>query len=661
MVLRSTRQYADVLVAGDGKMRATRQFAEVLTEPDAKARVTGQYVDVLRRGTPKARVTGQYVEVLVRVPSGTGRNAAGESVISLAQNVIAGLVYEDLAVINSLTLTDQAKVGFVKQALTSSELVLNGRADKADCALVSISLSDAAAAELLHLRRGMDTLMLDQAESVQAVFSRRAISEITLTQASGHAGPRTVHAESVITLADTGYRGRTFDLAASQTVSLVGSSGRSGTNRLGATSTLVLQSFADNSVFLRNCESRIELAQEASIEQVITAVSTLDLRHEASEGFVPLRASSEIVFSQIARPNPITIGPGPGYDVEVEVTQIDLEQATNTSSKMLAVEDQIDLAQADRVLKPIYVSATTTLQVTSQEYDLETGEPYEVVTEGLDSVAQPEVARVLRCETRVRLVDEAGVVKIKPDAIALAAESTLELDQDVFKNVTADAVDRLWLTLTHEAIAHCGKLATTEIAVDQEASVIVDLDLGATSTLQVLQAVAFVLVNGTSLKQYAPQIGESTDPNAPTPPPATLQGPVAGIEVPFQLVYPATGTASDSVTLRAPNLGNKDRLAFNRISRETRGGTLIVYADPMWPRTQTLVLQFSGLLRTEALALLQFMETHLGQEIGLVDWEHRYWKGGIVNTTDPAVQDGRDRFTAGFEFEGEPDPTWTGS
>ena len=100
-----------------------------------------------------------------------------------------------------------------------------------------------------------------------------------------------------------------------------------------------------------------------------------------------------------------------------------------------------------------------------------------------------------------------------------------------------------------------------------------------------------------------------------------LDGPLAGITAPFQLLYPAVGPATDSVTLRAPNLGNKDRLSFNRVLRETRGGTLVVYADPIWPKIQTLVLSFSGLSGDEAQALIAFFNDHLGLEIGLLDWE----------------------------------------
>ena len=133
---------------------------------------------------------------------------------------------------------------------------------------------------------------------------------------------------------------------------------------------------------------------------------------------------------------------------------------------------------------------------------------------------------------------------------------------------------------------------------------------------------------------------------------------MVGIQVPFQLVYPATGAVTDSVSLSTPNLGNLDRLSFNRIQRETRGGTLVIFADPIWPKIQTLVLTFSGLKSVEAQTLLTFIDDHVGQEIGLIDWEHRYWKGVITAPDQPIVEDSFDSFTAGFEFQGELDPTW---
>ena len=158
-------------------------------------------------------------------------------------------------------------------------------------------------------------------------------------------------------------------------------------------------------------------------------------------------------------------------------------------------------------------------------------------------------------------------------------------------------------------------------------------------------------------RQYYPFIGDG-DPAAPTPPPLALSGPMVGVTAPFQLVYPSTGDVADSCTLRAPNFGNKDRLSFNRVNRETRGGTLVVYANPIWPKTQTLALSFSALRRSEGLDLLRFFADHLGQEIGVIDWESRYWRGVVTTTTDPVVEDSPDSFSANFEFEGELDPSW---
>jgi len=132
-----------------------------------------------------------------------------------------------------------------------------------------------------------------------------------------------------------------------------------------------------------------------------------------------------------------------------------------------------------------------------------------------------------------------------------------------------------------------------------------------------------------------------------------LQVPYPGIVSPFALIYPATGSPTDTLELRPPELGNKDRLSFDRINRESRGGTLTVYADTIWPKVQTLALSFSALTRTQALALVQFMRDYLGLEIKLSDWEQRVWKGIITMPNEPVVQDGKDSFSASFEFEGE--------
>ena len=153
-------------------------------------------------------------------------------------------------------------------------------------------------------------------------------------------------------------------------------------------------------------------------------------------------------------------------------------------------------------------------------------------------------------------------------------------------------------------------------------------------------------------KQYHPFLGFGATGN-PTPPTSILSGTNPTVTAPFQFVWPSTGTVTDWVTLRAPEFGNKDKLTFNRVNRETRGGSLVVYANTMWPKTQTLALTFTGLRQTEVQDLLSFLGDHLGLEIGLIDWETRYWKGVITTTTNPVTEDSFDNYTVNLEFQGE--------
>lgn len=165
-------------------------------------------------------------------------------------------------------------------------------------------------------------------------------------------------------------------------------------------------------------------------------------------------------------------------------------------------------------------------------------------------------------------------------------------------------------------------------------------------------AVSYFVEGINVLCQYYPFVGSSDDPDAPEPPSLELPGPNLDVTEPFQLFYPVVDP-EDYVTLRAPDLGNRDKLSMNRVNRRTRGGTLVIFADPQWPKTQTLELNFSVLHAEEAQALLTFLQTHLGQEIGLLDWEKRYWQGVVTDVTGVITQNGFDDYSATFTFEGE--------
>ena len=153
-------------------------------------------------------------------------------------------------------------------------------------------------------------------------------------------------------------------------------------------------------------------------------------------------------------------------------------------------------------------------------------------------------------------------------------------------------------------------------------------------------------------KQYTPFQGEDTTSSAVTPPPENLQDPQGSTTDRFSLYQPALGVKTDEVVLRAPELDNRDRNAFSRVSRETRGGTLVVYADPNWPKVRTLAVTLIGLTETQVDDLHTFLQSTVGQDIGLTDWEGRLWQGIITNPDEVATQDGKAQWTISLEFEG---------
>jgi hypothetical protein len=171
-------------------------------------------------------------------------------------------------------------------------------------------------------------------------------------------------------------------------------------------------------------------------------------------------------------------------------------------------------------------------------------------------------------------------------------------------------------------------------------------------------ALTYYIDSACGNKQYAPFIGENTISDSPSPPsndlPLIQNDPTT---TRFKLSYPALASPTATVELRAPELDNIDRVAFNRISRETRGGKLTVFADPQWPQVQTVIVTFVGLTKTEIDDLQDFFVAYIGEEIGMADWEGREWVGIVTTPNEAAVQDGRGgcgegSWTVTFEFEG---------
>jgi hypothetical protein len=325
------------------------------------------------------------------------------------------------------------------------------------------------------------------------------------------------------------------------------------------------------------------------------------------------------------------------------------------SPKWVSATNALKLSDIAGEAGPVYVSAIDPLtQLTSSTTDPDTLEEIDVYTGLQDSAVantrHPSQVQVDRLP--LGQIAHCGVVRPDNAAGVHTAGATDALALGDASQIVLPTGERDHLVLGDMALVTVGKPTTDKLSIGDKASVRVIRALHATDNIVVEQSFVYVLPYTLVKRDYHPFVGSGTAGD-PAPPPTTLTGPNPSAPGEFTLFYPATGTATDTLVLRAPEFGNKDRLQFNRISRETRGGTLIVYADPMWPKTQTLVLTFSALKPAQAEALMEFMENHLGLEIGLWDWEGRQWTGIITNPNDPVVQDSKYSYTGSLEFEGQ--------
>lgn len=535
-----------------------------------------------------------------------------------------GSIYEQ-SVESELTLT-QAVVesGVRRDAAATSTLVLT---------------SEASTPRPLH-KSASSTLALTSVASVRGPQVVSATSALSLTD-SARSGSIIVAAENTLVLFDAGRVIDVYTIAAESTLSLV-SSAIAPNLRVFATSTLELTDRAESRVKVRDATSELSLTSTASGEAIRNAISVLTLTDLAVSAAVSKRAESFLELTSTARNQSIKL--------VGQASELVLTQEATSNIKMRSIEDVLELTDTLYVTGPRYAVAESELTTIESVFDIDTFTMVDVIT-GLQDSASVIVNTVRPIQHIISFLSTATQSLARADGIDCEAESVLSLTQEGRISIVKTAANTLALTQTASATVSRpveSQLSSLNVA----ATVVVSRLIAATNEIGLNQAVAFVLEAGDTLCEYTPFVGSTTDPNAPTPPPSTY--PAAGGTSGFRLQYPASGGVTDQLILRAPNLGNQERLSMTRINRETRGGTLIVFADPIWPKVETLLLSFSGLSQAEGQALMTFMESYLGQEIRLIDWEDRLWTGVIVNPQDPVVQDGPGcQFTASFEFEGE--------
>lgn len=309
-------------------------------------------------------------------------------------------------------------------------------------------------------------------------------------------------------------------------------------------------------------------------------------------------------------------------------TVLNMTHELVTSGLLQDVSSVMSLVQSGSGEGPVYLYLLSAMHINSE-------------------VGTPAFERHFEFETEILMTGLAG------RGYDIEVSTTMSVAQDMYRHHTPFSAINLVQTVDY------GKtkgLEISELDLDHDVLLNAIWSRATTQTLGIGHALTYYVSDPCGVKAYTPYIGENTTDDSPDPPDDALPfAPGLPEDERFQLLYPGLGEATDTVELRAPNLDNRERLAFTRINRETRGGRLTVFADPTWPQINTLVLSFSGLEKAEIDALQTFMVAHLGEEVGLIDWEGRQWVGVITSPTERGVQDGKGcdgRWTIGLEFEG---------
>ncbi|MEE9548757.1 MAG: hypothetical protein V3V68_05320, partial [Nitrosomonadaceae bacterium] len=221
-----------------------------------------------------------------------------------------------------------------------------------------------------------------------------------------------------------------------------------------------------------------------------------------------------------------------------------------------------------------------------------------------------------------------------------SAESILTITSTIDRDYTAESILTIASVVEYELVTQPRSVLDIAQTVERE----VTLNRTVTTAITIAQTVNYEVVNRFDHCTYSPFIGSSTDPEAPTAP-ATIPPIVSRADS----VILERG--ANVLTLNLPELGNRDRLDFTRVNRESRGGVLYIFSDPDWPKTENMQLDFLGCTEAEMQNILTFIKNTLGHEIIVHDWENRSWYGFITNPDTPVVRDNKGTSSIALELD----------
>jgi hypothetical protein len=323
---------------------------------------------------------------------------------------------------------------------------------------------------------------------------------------------------------------------------------------------------------------------------------------------------------------------------------IELTHLAHSSLHGESVVSQLDLQQSGSVSKPVDAAAVSFLQGELEVdalvgVDLNSPEAIEELFEGIGLRQDVSLGTVLNLSVTSYL----SLSQVAAKAAFESVTSTLNLTsvaESIFHRYTSNT-----LYFQQAATGFTGYSAESELDLTHTIGVTGVVPGTPSSQLTLNDAVSFIIVN---FCDYAPGIGAGSlnyTPPSPIAPTLVRRGTTV-------LTHPYTSPLT-TVPLRNPNFDNVTQLEFRRINRRTKGGSLDLYRDETWPKVTRLIYTFTWLSELQKNQLLAFLNSSLGAEIGILDFESRQWRGVILTPSSAVSEPKVNGFSASFEFEGE--------
>lgn len=583
-------------------LRVTRQYANVGVQTGGNARVYRQYVEVLHELITEINADAESTALFTQEATvGREKDQTATSPWSITQSA-QGVTLRPTAV-SSVAFTQSAQGVILRQFPASA-----------------INFISQALGVTLNANAASTIPFVSQAVGVNLTSS--ASSSVLFTQVAG------VEKISTIQLAENTIG---FTQEARQLVKQVAASSAVA---FAQQADAVLQSLTVDA------ENTIAFAQLAvQIAKNVDAENALGFTQSSTAVRIQPQAFTTVTFTQTA----IATGP---IEVDAQNTILFGQGAFNAEEKELSAESTALFTQTAQAFGPKIGDAENTINFISE----------------VDTTVKARFP-----SNTITFAQTLDVVKTK------IAKSTINFTQAVTRELRATGVSQLF-NLSQSAVAIPSakntilftqqadfvpppptRFAVSELVFVQTLGLFGDRSVTAANTISFKQALGYFSTGGIAdrvLCTYSPFVGDSTDPDAPSPPASSLAAPDdPGFTKGLKLECPAN---VDEVTLtRSMNLGDRDQWVVNRIQRLTRGRELIVYADPDWPKYNQLSFSVSAVRNADAMAVLNFIINNIGCEITITSHEGRQWTGIITNPDEAVVQDRDESYTISIEFQGE--------